>query len=214
MSKAAPRPVIESAIKNGALKASKSSFNMTQDLSAFRKAPEYLLTVKIAEEIAQKIKPAPIHLERGLHKTLKDASARSNGPRSIEMKTNARVDVVVSYENGAPRALIEVKHPVNAAVKALYEKDVSRISRAVAASKKKGGTIKFGYFVFTVFAHAPKTVDMKPARKSVRQRAERIFWAAKKVVSKFACKAKLEVGRIRGLSDGSAWTVCILTIAP
>ena len=75
-------------------------------------APEYFLTVKIAEEISKINKNKFITLEDNVEKTLDISNAKGRGKISTGTRANGRYDIVVWWANGHPRAIIEVKNCV------------------------------------------------------------------------------------------------------
>lgn len=88
-------------------------------------APEYLLTVKIAEKLANIDKNKFITLEDNVNKTLNSSNAKGRGRIPSKIRANGRFDIVVWWAKGDPRAVIEVKHRVYKF--ANIEEDVNRV---------------------------------------------------------------------------------------
>ena len=75
-------------------------------------APEYLITVKIAENIANLDGNKYITLEDNVDYILDVSNAKAKGQISDLARKNGRSDIVLWWADGTPRAIIEVKNAV------------------------------------------------------------------------------------------------------
>jgi len=112
-------------------------------------APEYLITVKIAEEIAKISQKQLVTLEDNLEYLLDVAGANRKGLISSDIRGNGRSDIVLWWGNRTPRAIIEVKNSVYGITK--IDKDIRRI-KSVLKQEKKYSKIQFGVVAFYVDA--------------------------------------------------------------
>ena len=108
-------------------------------------APEYLLTVKIAEKLANIDKNKFITLEDNVEKTLDNAGAKGQGKISSKIRVNGRYEIVLWWAKGDPRAIIEVKHRVYKF--ANIEEDIIRICETLKR-KSSDSSIKYGLIAF------------------------------------------------------------------
>lgn len=110
-----------------------------------KNAPEYLLTVKIAEKLANIDKNKFITLEDNVEKTLDNAGAKGQGRISSRIRANGRFDIVLWWAKGDPRAIIEVKHRVYKFTN--IEEDIIRICETLKR-KSFQSSIKYGLIAF------------------------------------------------------------------
>jgi len=108
-------------------------------------APEYLITVKIAEEIAKISQKQLVTLEDNLEYLLDVAGANEKGFMSSDIRANGRSDIVLWWGNRTPRAIVEVKNSVYGITK--IDKDIRRI-KSVLKQEKKYSKIQFGVVAF------------------------------------------------------------------
>lgn len=130
------------------------------------KAPEYFITVKIAENISKLYGKKYITLEDNVETTLNLAKAK--GTKSDVSRKNGRFDIVVWGKNGRPRGIIEIKRYVFRI--ATIEDDIERI-REVLKRKKSKSTIEFGLIAFFI----SRTYDTKNAKKKVEDKANKML---------------------------------------
>ena len=110
-------------------------------------APEYLITVKIAENIAKINKNQYITLEDNVDYILDISNAKDNGKAHNKVRANGRTDIVLWWANGTPRAIIEVKNSVFRLNK--ISKDIDRIQE-ILKTKKDKTTLQFGLIAFYI----------------------------------------------------------------
>lgn len=139
-------------------------------------APEYLITVKIAENLA-KIKGSKyITLEDNVDYVLNLAGQKNKGAISDKTRANGRSDIVLWWGDGTPRAIIEVKNSVFRLKQ--IAKDIDRI-REVLKKKKKKSTIKFGLIAFYIDRNYKTGEAKKKIEKKIYKIREEILEAYK-----------------------------------
>lgn len=132
------------ATLDGIIKAYKTYFKWSGEQWLWN-APEYLLTVKIAENIANIDKSKFVTLEDNVKTTLAHAGAVGQGRTSSKLRGNGRFDIVVWWAKTDPRAVIEVKHRVY-----MYqniEEDINRICHTLKR-KSNNSSINCGIMAF------------------------------------------------------------------
>jgi len=107
-------------------------------------APEYLLTVNIAKELAKIKKGKYITLEDNVKEILKSAEAKLKGRHSKGVRISGRSDIILWRANGYPRGIIEVKNAISGFTD--IEKDVERIKEIL----KKSSRLEFGIVTFYI----------------------------------------------------------------
>ena len=138
-------------------------------------APEYFLTVKIAEEISKINKNKFITLEDNVENTLDISNAKGRGKISTGTRSNGRYDIVVWWANGHPRAIIEVKNCVRNYRK--IEEDITRICDSLNR-KSKDSTLRHGFIAFYI-----DNTYIKNAKEQLEKQLNNIFEQAKDFVS-------------------------------
>ena len=129
-------------------------------------APEYLITVKIAENISKLYGTKYITLEDNVESILNLAKAK--GSTSDVSRKNGRFDIVVWGKKGRPRGIIEVKNNVFRAGK--IQGDIERI-KEVLKRKKSKSTIEFGLIAF----YTNRTYKTKNAKQNVENKMNAIL---------------------------------------
>ena len=146
MSKAISRERIVEACLDGIEESSKLYREWSGDEWLWN-APEYLITVKIADQISTIEGNKFITLEDNVDYILSEAKAKGRGRISEDIRANGRSDIVLWYANGFPRAIIEVKNSVYGIGK--IEKDIVRI-QDILNRKKNKSKIEFGIVAFYI----------------------------------------------------------------
>lgn len=129
-------------------------------------APEYFITVKIAENISKIYGTKYITLEDNVETTLNLAKAK--GSTSDVSRKNGRFDIVVWGKKGRPRAIVEVKRNVYRAGK--IEEDIERIQE-VLKRKKSTSTIEFGLIAF----YTNRGYKKKNAKQNVENKMDKML---------------------------------------
>lgn len=126
-------------------------------------APEYLITVKIAQSIAK--------IDAGKYVTLEDNVdyVLTEGGKKARVKKvarkNGRSDIVLWFKNCYPRAIIEVKNSVYTIRK--IEEDIDRIEEVI----KKSKTIDWGLIAF----YTDGTCSKGNAQQKVLKQIDKIY---------------------------------------
>jgi len=153
--------ILKSDIIKSTLDGIDESMNIYQawsDGEWLLKAPEYFITVKIAENISKLYGIKYITLEDNVKSILNLAKAK--GTTSNISRKNGRFDIVVWGKNGRPRVIIEVKKYVYRVGK--IQEDIQRI-REVLKRKKSKSTIEFGLIAF----YTSRTYNAKNAKQKL-----------------------------------------------
>jgi len=132
-------------IAEACLNGIEESFNIYKKWSGGEwlwNSPEYLITIKIAENISSVNQSQYITLEDNLEYLLNEAGAYKKDCIFENIRENGRSDIVLWWGNGTPRAIIEVKNSVFNFSK--IEKDILRIQGVL----KKESKIQFGIIAF------------------------------------------------------------------
>ena len=114
-------------------------------------APEYLMTVKISENIIKRVDEKKyITLEDNVDYILDIAGAKGRGKYSNRIRKNGRFDIVIWWENYTPRTIIEVKNDVFGIYR--ISNDIDRI-RDVLKRKEEVSTIESAFMAFYISRH-------------------------------------------------------------
>lgn len=141
---------------NGGLKrAVKEHIELTKGQTELSYAPEYFLTVNIAEEL-KNLSGVSIILEESM-----GGEDQPNGKKPEGWKRNKRYDIVVRKNDFSPYAAIEVKHRVYSVSERVIE-DFRRISNAVNFKANGESVFEMGIFAFyTVFDEKSTNISQK-----------------------------------------------------
>ena len=137
-------------ILNSCIKGIKKSHKEYEEWNGWQwlwEAPEYLLTVNIAKEIAKVKKTKYITLEDNIKETLKNANAKIKGALKKNIRANGRSDIVLWWGKETPRGIIEVKNGVDNIRD--IKKDVDRIIGIL----EKESDIQLGVVTFYMFGY-------------------------------------------------------------
>jgi hypothetical protein len=133
MTRALSKKAIEDKILDGIVRAS-DKFTKMSGMASFCDAPEYFLTVSVAESLARDGKNY-VKLEDAIAETTKNAVGGSRGRPRKGLRRGGRLDIVLSHKTKlsnhdkdslAPRAVIEIKHPLCNSSPA-FKKDIERL---------------------------------------------------------------------------------------
>jgi hypothetical protein len=133
------------------------------------KAPEYLITTAIARRIFDIDGPKYITIEHGASSAIDDAGAKGKGRLSAKIREKGKVDILLWWGDGSPRAVIEVKNQIFSTDQ--YKKDIERISSFLSRNKEDS-SLQFGLFTFYESATSG---PRKSAIEKVNDRIEKIF---------------------------------------
>lgn len=142
-------------------------------------APEYLVTVKVAEVLRKSI-PATqrtIWLEHGVAKALKQAGGRQPGRKPELLRVDGRFDIVLAHANQKPRTIIEIKCPMwqpNNAGPSGPRADLHRICRSLLHGKEKTQLYSGVLGIFT--SSAPPLSGADTSARARLQRKWGVEW--------------------------------------
>jgi len=133
------------------------------------KAPEYLITTTIARRIFDIDGPKYITIEHGASSAIDDAGAKGKGRLSAKIRGKGKVDLLLWWGDGSPRAVIEVKNQIFSTDQ--YKKDIERIASFLTRNKEDS-SLQFGLFSFYESATSG---SRKSAVEKINDRIEKIF---------------------------------------
>ncbi len=162
-------------------------------------APEYFITVKIAENIAKINGAKYITLEDNVKYVLDLAQQKGKGQASEKARANGRSDIVLWYGNEKPRAIVEVKNAVFR-IKNILE-DIERIQDVLEKF-----TLQFGLIAFYMDRHYEKG----NANQKVEENIHKIFEEIKEQYPKMICELYFRKSQIIGEDTDAFSSVVIL----
>lgn len=120
-------------------KGIKSAFDEWMDMSGewLNSAPEYLVTVHIAQQLKKNVdaKQRSIFLEPSVSETLDDAGGIQRGPNAKALRATGRYDIVIGHKDMRPRAVIEVKSPLWNPMEQSMKKDLKRLCKTLLQNR-------------------------------------------------------------------------------
>lgn len=167
-----PRQIPIPSVVNAILSGFENSQNTYQEWSGgswLWEAPEYLICSTVAKHIAEIEGAKFITLENGSTRTLEDAGARGRGRLSKDIREKGKVDILLWWGDGSPRAVIEIKNQIYSS--AQYESDIKRICGFLNRNGHES-SLQFGAFAFYESAFSG---TRKSAKEKVDGKIERIF---------------------------------------
>ena len=167
-------------------------------------APEYLLTVKIAEKLANINKNKFITLEDNVEKTLDNAGAKGKGKISSKIRANGRFDIVLWWAKGDPRAIIEVKHRVYKF--ANIEEDIIRIIETIKR-KSSESSIKYGLVAFYMSEFYKNN-----AKDKLSNKINNLFKQTENIVSKNELSVEKHIEGIYCDNDQDVYSAIVFLI--
>ncbi|MCT7579294.1 hypothetical protein [Aliarcobacter butzleri] len=167
-------------------------------------APEYLLTVKIAEKLANINKNKFITLEDNVKKTLDNAGSKGQGKISSKIRANGRFDIVLWWAKGDPRAIIEVKHRVYKF--ANIEEDIIRIIETIKR-KSSESSIKYGLVAFYMSEFYKNN-----AKDKLSNKINNLFKQTENIVSKNELSVEKHIEGIYCDNDQDVYSAIVFLI--
>ena len=167
-------------------------------------APEYLITVKIAENIANLDGNKYITLEDNVDYILDVSNAKTKGQISDLARTNGRSDIVLWWAGGTPRAIIEVKNAVFRLDK--ISQDIDRIQE-VLKSKKLDTSLQFGLIAFYI----DRGYKSGNAKENVKKRIYKIHSEIKEAYPDLSCELSFREKDIIK-NDNDAWSSVVFLL--
>lgn len=110
MSRGIPTNRVPEVVVDGIKEAARQWFEMSG--SYLQTAPEYMLTVVVAQQLMADIEAGKrtLFMESRVNSTLKDAGGVKRGKRAVQLRHElGRFDIVLGNRAGVPRVLIELK---------------------------------------------------------------------------------------------------------
>ena len=166
-------------------------------------APEYLITVNVANKIAEIGGPQFITLENGSRSMIEEAGARGRGRLPKDIREKGKVDILLWYGNDKPRAIIELKNFIYDYKQ--YEKDIKRIKESLKLNTNQS-SLQFGLLGYCDSAYDGK---QKSASQKIKDKKIRIENRIKDILGK-DFQVSSESSKIYK-NEESAWcAICIL----
>ncbi len=132
-------------------------------------APEYLLTVRVAQALTAAIPASKrtLLMEPMVSRTLQDAGGVQRGPKVNKLRASGRYGIVLGHGNVKPRAVIELKSPLWDRG-ALAVSDLDRICQSLLQGKAKT-QLYTGIFAFYTSSGTPTTKDASAKERLQRK---------------------------------------------
>lgn len=133
-------------------------------------APEYHLTVKVAQNLLLKIPQTKrkLLMEPHVAKSLQEAGGIQAGPNAKRLRAGGRFDIVLGHGGGRPRTIIELKSPLWNPMGAPAKKDLHRICRALLQGKAST-QLHSGVFALYTSSANPKRKDFSAKSRLLRK---------------------------------------------
>lgn len=128
-------------------------------------APEYLITVNVANKIAEIDGAKYITLEHGSKSTVEEAGARGKGRLPKDIRERGRVDILLWRGRDEPRAVIEIKRSIYNFDQ--YEKDIKRIKQFLNRNRDQS-SLQFGLLGYYDSADDSKS---KKAKQKIQDKS-------------------------------------------
>jgi len=167
-------------------------------------APEYLITVKIAENIANLNGNKYITLEDNVDYILDLSNAKDKGQVSDLVRANGRSDIVLWWASGVPRAIIEVKNAVFRLDK--IAQDIDRIQE-VLKNKQLDNSLQFGLIAFYI----DRGYKKGNATENIQKRIYKIYNEIKERYPDISCELSFREKEIIN-SDNDAWSSVVFLL--
>ena len=167
-------------------------------------APEYLITVKIAENIANINGNKYITLEDNVDYILDASNDKDKGQVSDLARGNGRSDIVLWWASGTPRAIIEVKNAVFRLDK--ISKDIDRIQE-VLKNEQLDTSLQFGLIAFYI-DRGYKTGN---AKENVQKRIYKIYNEIKEQYPEMSCRLAFREKEIIN-DNNDAWSSVVFLL--
>lgn len=167
-------------------------------------APEYLITVKIAENIANLNGSKYITLEDNIDYILDISNAKNKGQVSDLARANGRSDIVLWWASGVPRAIIEVKNAVFRLDK--IAQDIDRIQE-VLKSEQLDNSLQFGLIAFYI----DRGYKKGNAKENIQKRIYKIYNEIKEQYPDISCELAFREKEIIK-SDNDAWSSVVFLL--
>lgn len=167
-------------------------------------APEYFISSTVARYIAELNGAKYLTLEHGAKSALTDAGAKGKGRLPQKIREKGKVDILLWWGDGTPRAVIEIKNQIYATDQ--YRKDIERITGFLSRNNSKS-SLQFG-----IFAYYESAQD--GARKTATEKIkDRIETVCQNCISYAGNNFRIEkVSSSISVVDDNAWAAICLII--
>lgn len=160
----------------------------------FGQAPEYWVTTMIARRLAKIAPQCGVELEASVRDIMVAARAIKPGVSPASLRIGGRFDVVLWWKSrAAPRALIEVKHPVRRSHINAVLADVQRIMTALRRGAKEK-LLEWGCVAF--FCHTGPHETLQGAPSRIKNTLEALNDRVQKLARKKGFRATLRQGNV------------------
>ncbi len=205
MSNVLPVKIITKSILEG-IKKAENDYRDWSDGDWLWRAPEYLLTVYVSKQLAKLKYNKFITLENSTKDAIEIAGAKGKGNLHSNIRANGRVDILLWWGKGDPRAVIEIKNGVYGYKK--IEKDVSRICHMLTRKSKKS-SLQFGVISF----YMARYYEVNNPKDMMKKQINRLLTRARKDSADF-CTVELEDSDITIVKKQNAWCCVNLIFKP
>ena len=172
-------------------------------------APEYMLTMYIAQAIRTIPGSHFLTLEEGVKKSMEEAGGFGRGKLPKSVRPYGKSDITLWWGKGEPRAVIEVKKHVSTFKK--IEADIERIS---AMLKNKDNSLQCG-LVALYTSRQDGYGNGCRAASTIKERLETMEDEARSFLASKRCSLSLSRHDSDGgieIDDDSAWVASVLKV--
>ncbi len=127
------------------IKKSQKQYETWSGGSWLWEAPEYLITINVANKISDLVGSKYITLENNTKSAISDAGSLGKGRLPRDLRERGKVDILLWWGNNKPRAVIEIKNFIYD--KNQYEKDIKRIKELLKRNSSES-SLQFGLLGF------------------------------------------------------------------
>lgn len=178
-------------------------------------APEYLSTTYVAREIGLESEDKGtqyVTMEHGTKAAIVDAGAKGRGKLHGKMRPNGRVDLLLWWADGTPRAPIEIKCQVS--VFSQIKADIDRIEKIIHRNSTES-SFQFGIMAFYTSVAAR---DGNAAKEKMKIRLKRIKSVLNEYLETNSPNTKStwhgNKDEEMRIVDESAWAVVAIVLQP
>ena len=197
--------IVSKTILDGMIKVEKDYRNWSGGDWLWR-APEYLITVYVSKQLASVKVNKYITLENSTKEAIEYAGVRGTGNLHSDIRSNGRVDILLWWAKGDPRAVIEIKNDVYTYIK--IKKDVNRICRMLKRKSKKS-SLEFGVISF----YMSRYYKSKNPKEMMDKQINKLLNNTKNDAEKF-CTVEIDKTDIKVENENNAWCCVNFILKP
>lgn len=200
MSKGTAKPVLWRAALDGVMDA----YRLNTSQQRFGNVPEYVITTMVAYRLSKVTRGCAVEVEAPIRQVMRAAGARAKGPVPKWLRANGRFDIALWWKSkNAPRAIIEVKHPVVTGNRGGVIKDAERIVSALKRAPERS-SLDWGCVTFFCHSNPSKSAEGRTsAQKQIDIVMSRLQKEAEGLDKSGLFSIRLRKGK-RLVSDGNA----------